>query len=72
MDKGENVGIQKATSWTDGCGATVATGSIITEMVSGKSVSQAERINKYDFLEALGRLPEENVHYTALAANTLK
>ena len=65
-------GIQKATFWTDGCGATVATGSMITELARGKSVSQAQRLTKQDLLEALGGLPEENVHCAALAANTLK
>ena len=70
--KVKNGGIQKATFWTDGCGATVATGSMITEMALGKSVSQAQRINKHDLLQALGGLPEENVHCAALAANTLR
>lgn len=65
-------GIQRATFWTDGCGATVATGSMITELARGKNVSQAQRITKYDLLEALGGLPEENVHCAALAANTLR
>ena len=54
--------IQNATFWTDGCGATVATGSMITELAKGKSIAEAQRITKQDVLDALGGLPEESVH----------
>lgn len=64
--------IQNATFWTDGCGATIATGSMVTELAIGKSVVDVQRIAQQDVLDALGGLPEENVHCAELAANTLR
>jgi nitrogen fixation NifU-like protein len=64
--------IAKASFFTDGCGTTVAAGSMITEMAKGKTLSLAQKINQQDVLEALGGLPEESQHCALLAANTLK
>ena len=64
--------IVKATFMTDGCGTTIAAGSMITELAKGKSVSQALRISQEDVLSALDGLPEESKHCALLAANTLK
>jgi len=63
--------IQEATFWTDGCGTTIAAGSMVTELVKGKSVIEALRISQRDVLSALGGLPEESQHCALLAANTL-
>ncbi len=57
--------------WTDGCGISMATGSMITEMVKDKSIFEAQMINKEDVLDALGGLPEESEHCALLAADTL-
>jgi len=64
--------IVKATFMTDGCGTTIAAGSMITELTKGKSVSHALRISQEDVLSALDGLPEESKHCSLLAANTLK
>ena len=64
--------ITEATFMTDGCGTTIAAGSMVTELVKGKSVSQAMKIGQQDILNALGGLPEESEHCALLAANTLK
>lgn len=56
---------------TDGCGASTACGSVITELVKGKTVAAASRITDSDVLAVLGGLPEENIHCALLAANTL-
>ena len=64
--------IMRATFLTDGCGTTIAAGSMITDMVRGKGVSQALRISQQDILDALSGLPEESQHCALLAANTLK
>lgn len=64
--------IKEATFWTDGCGTTIATGSMITEMAKGKTIDEAMKITQQDVLDALGGLPEESVHCALLAANTLK
>ncbi len=57
---------------TDGCGATLASGSMLTELVKGKSVPQALGISRQYVLDALGGLPEGNRHCALLAVNTLK
>ena len=64
--------IKEATFWTDGCGTTIAAGSMITEMAKEKTIDEAMRITQQDVLDALGGLPEESVHCALLAANTLK
>ena len=57
---------------TDGCSATLASGSMLTELVKGKSVPQALGISQQYVLDALGGLPEGNRHCALLAVNTLK
>ena len=64
--------VMNATFWTDGCGPSIASGSMVTELVKGKNIAEAQRINQNDVLHALGGLPEENLHCALLAANTLK
>jgi len=61
-----------ASFWTDGCGSTVACGSIATEMLKGRTVAQAMAVSQDEILNALGGLPEENRHCALLAANTVK
>jgi nitrogen fixation protein NifU and related proteins len=61
-----------ASFWTDGCGPSIASGSVVTELAKGKSVLEAQKITQQDVLNALGGLPEDNLHCALLAANTLK
>jgi len=70
--KVKNGTIANATFMTDGCGTSIASGSIVTELAKGKSVSEAQRISQQDVLNALGGLPEESEHCALLAANTLR
>jgi len=64
--------VAEATFLTDGCGATVASGSMVTELAKGKTIPEALRIGQQDVLNTLGGLPEGNVHCALLAANTLR
>lgn len=64
--------IRDATFWTDGCGTTIAAGSMATEMAKGKSISKGFQITQDDILNSLGGLPEESAHCALLAANTTK
>ena len=57
---------------TDGCGTSVASGSMVTELAKGKGVGEAQEISQQDVLDALGGLPDESEHCALLAANTLK
>ena len=58
--------------WTNGCAATIACGSMTTELVKGKSFTQALAITAEDIARALVDLPEGNLHCAELAAGTLK
>ena len=64
--------ISNASFMTDGCGTTIASGSMVTEMAKGRTVFHAQKITQQDVLNALGGLPEESQHCALLAANTLK
>lgn len=64
--------IKEATFWTDGCGTTIAAGSMVTELAKGKTIREAMRITQKDVLDALGGLPEESQHCALLVADTLK
>ncbi len=57
---------------TDGCGTTIASGSMVTEMAKGKSLIEAKKISQQVVLDALGGLPQESEHCALLASNTLK
>jgi len=67
-----NNAIAGTTFMTDGCGTSIASGSMVTEMAKGKTINEALRITQRNVLDALGGLPEENQHCALLAANTLK
>lgn len=56
---------------TDGCGPTVACGSMLTQLVSGRSLAEAAAIEQEDLLKALGGLPESHLHCAKLAVDTL-
>jgi nitrogen fixation NifU-like protein len=64
--------IVKTSFMTDGCGTSIASGSMVTEMAKGKSIIEAQRTTQGDVLDALGGLPQESEHCALLAANTLK
>ncbi len=68
--KGET--IQEAGFLTSGCGTSIASGSMVTELAKGQKLSQAQKISQQDVLDALGGLPEESEHCALLAADTLK
>ncbi len=58
--------------WSDGCGATVACGSMVTELAIGKTTTGTLNIGKQDIIDPFGMLPEGNVHCAALAVKTLQ
>ena len=57
---------------TFGCGAAIATSSIVTEMVKGKRLDEALQISNKAVVDALGGLPRVKVHCSVLAEQALK
>lgn len=55
-----------------GCAANIATGSMTTEMVKGKTVDEADKITIKQIADALGGLPGLKMHCAVLAFKTLK
>lgn len=57
---------------TFGCGAAIATSSMVTELVKGKNLDEAERISNATVAEALDGLPPVKMHCSNLAADALR
>ena len=68
----ENSKITKSMFISDGCGTSIACGSMLTEMIKDKTIEEALMINSNDLLRSLGGLPEEHVHCTVLVVNVLQ
>ena len=56
---------------TFGCGAAIATSSMITELAKGKTLEEALRITRRDVAESLDGLPPIKMHCSNLAADGL-
>jgi nitrogen fixation NifU-like protein len=71
--KMNNENISECTFQTDGCGTTIACGSMATELAKKKSFTQAlGTVSANEILRRLGGLPEADVHCAQLAAETLR
>ena len=71
IDVDDNDRIQDVKFRTFGCGAAIATSSMATEMVKGKTLDEALEITNQAVVEALDGLPSVKMHCSNLAADAL-
>ena len=64
--------IKDITFKTFGCGAAIATSSMATEMVKGKTIQEALKLTNSAVVEALEGLPPSKVHCSVLAEEAIK
>jgi nitrogen fixation NifU-like protein len=63
--------IEAARYLAYGCPPTLVCGSILTELISGKTVAEAQALTRSDLVDAIGGLPSRTHHAASLAIETL-
>ena len=63
--------VQSARYLAYGCPPTLVCGSVLTELITGKSVDDARKLTRSDLLNVIGGLPSRKQHAAALAIETL-
>lgn len=63
--------IEAARYLAYGCPPTLVCGSILTELITGKTIDEAKQLTRADLLNAIGGLPSRKHHAASLAIETL-
>ncbi|AWX33570.1 Fe-S cluster assembly scaffold protein NifU [Methanosphaera sp. BMS] len=72
IDVDEDETLKEVKFSTFGCGAAIATSSMITEMATGMNIDDAYKITRNDVAEELDGLPPIKLHCSNLAADALQ
>jgi NifU-like protein involved in Fe-S cluster formation len=64
--------IEAAQFLAYGCPPTLVCGSVLTELIQGKTVGEAEVLTRADLVDAVGGLPSRKQHAASLALETLR
>jgi NifU-like protein involved in Fe-S cluster formation len=63
--------IETARYLAYGCPPTLVCGSVLTELIAGKTIAEAKELTRADLLNAMGGLPSRKHHAASLAIETL-
>ncbi|MDR3021939.1 MAG: iron-sulfur cluster assembly scaffold protein [Clostridiales bacterium] len=68
----ENDVIVDASFLTYGCAAAIATSSVATDMIKGKTIEEALKVTNKQVIEHLGGLPAQKIHCSVMAEESIK
>ena len=68
----EDERIAAAKYHTVGCGPTIASGSMLTEIIKGRTIAESRDLTAQDLIDALDGMPPDKLHCPALAIGALR
>ena len=64
--------VEAATFQTYGCGPTIAAGSMLTELIMGRTIAECRKLTTDDLIAALDGVPPDKLHCPALPIGALQ